>query len=277
MHGKSQTFANVIIYYSYGYRTILTIDFCPRGPAQAAELQSWSMKLCTRCCISMLIYQRKLLHRVLFTRKMRTLASMQSSQGGAADMSDAEAQRRRREVEAKYAAWKPRWPHIQTIGARELYERLKSDGHEWILVDIRTKSEQEVSMLPGALTQEQFETQIESIKGSKRVVTYCTAGYRSGEYASSLVSDHNFQSSRVYNLEGSLLSWSHEGLPLSTHVDGKAVGTTRLHVFSPSWSLEGPGYTPVLSPQPLWDVLKAFIISILHKIRRFLGMALRQN
>jgi rhodanese-related sulfurtransferase len=186
-------------------------------------------------------------------------------------MDDAEVARRRKEIDAKYSAWRPRWPAIRTITAQGLWAKLQSERNDWILVDIRTKAEQDVSMLPGALRQQEFESSLDQIKGnSKKIVAYCTAGYRSGEYAASLVSGaHKLEGSRVYNLEGSLLSWTHASLPLVTIVNGKEVDTKMVHVFSPSWSLEGPGYTPVLFDKPLMGFLSAWMAMILNAVKDF--------
>jgi rhodanese-related sulfurtransferase len=201
-----------------------------------------------------------------FSRVMHSSSSLSP-----ALMDDTEAARRKKVIDVKYSAWRPRWPAIRTIKAQQLWEKLQSERNDWILVDIRTKEEQDVSMLPGALSQQEFESSLDQVKGNnKKIVAYCTAGYRSGEYAASLVSgEHKLDGSRVYNLEGSLLSWTHESLPLVSIVNGKEVETKMVHVFSPSWSLEGPGYTPVLFDKPLMGFLLAFMAMILYAVKDF--------
>lgn len=78
-------------------------------------------------------------------------------------------------------------------------------------------------MLPGAITQEEFEHNIEQYQ-NKMIVAYCTIGYRSGKYAHAKQS----QGIKIINLEGSLLTWS--------HVQGKLVSglreTRQVHVFN---------------------------------------------
>ncbi len=91
-------------------------------------------------------------------------------------------------------------------------------------------------MIPGAITQQEFEQRQESLRG-QMVITYCTAGYRSGLYAKKIQKE----GWRVRNLEGSLLAWSHAGGPLV----GSEGPTKRIHVYSADWSLEASDYDPV--------------------------------
>ncbi|GJP44059.1 hypothetical protein CLOM_g3468 [Closterium sp. NIES-68] len=70
-----------------------------------------------------------------------------------------------------------------------------------------------VSMIPGGtLKQRDFERQMEKFN-DHRVVCYCTIGYRSGNYARMLRSQHQMD---AYNLKGSILSWTHHHLPLTS-------------------------------------------------------------
>ena len=106
-----------------------------------------------------------------------------------------------------------------------------------MLVDARTPEEQAVSMLPGAITQQEFERRAEDFKG-RRVVAYCTIGYRSGEYTEALRAD----GWDAHNLSGSILAWTHAGQPLETP-DGAP--TKRLHIYGPKWDLAAEGYETV--------------------------------
>ncbi|MCT0206470.1 rhodanese-like domain-containing protein [Synechococcus sp. CS-1332] len=107
-----------------------------------------------------------------------------------------------------------------------------------VLVDVREPHERRVSMLPGAITKEDFERNSARYR-SWVVVPYCTIGLRSGIYTRDL----RGQGFEVRNLAGSALAWAHAGLPFEA--DGKA--TRRVHVFNADWNLLPRGYEPVVS------------------------------
>ena len=144
-------------------------------------------------------------------------------------------EQKRERIEALYQKYQRKFPEVEGITATELIADLE-EGSELVLVDVRKPEEQAVSMIPGAITQQEFEERGESLRG-KRVITYCTAGYRSGFYARKLQK----KGWQVLNLEGSLLAWTHAGGPL---VDSEGP-TKRVHVYSADWSLEAEDYDPV--------------------------------
>jgi len=148
-------------------------------------------------------------------------------------MSDKE---KRERIETLYRKYERKFPKVEGIAAAELKADLK-EGREVVLVDVRKPEEQEVSMIPGAITQAEFEQRQDSLR-DKTIVTYCTAGYRSGLYAKKLEK----KGWRVLNLEGSLLSWTHAGGPLT---DSEGEPTKRVHVYNADWSLEASDYDPV--------------------------------
>lgn len=149
------------------------------------------------------------------------------------NMSDKEKQER---IETLYRKYERKFPEVQGITATELKSDLE-EGREVILVDVRKPEEQAVSMIPGAITQQEFEQKQDSLRG-ETIVTYCTAGYRSGLYAKDLQK----QGWQVLNLEGSLLAWTHAGGPLT---DSQGEPTKHVHVYSADWSLEASDYDPV--------------------------------
>lgn len=80
------------------------------------------------------------------------------------------------------------------------------------------------------------------IPKGKRIVVYCTIGYRSGKYAMELAG----QGIRAENLEGGILSWSHAGGPFQVRNDaGLATPTRRVHVYDKGWNLLHPDYEAV--------------------------------
>ena len=104
-----------------------------------------------------------------------------------------------------YASCRDNFPNVPDISATDLMSRLES-GDDLVLVDVRQPHEQEVSMLPGAITADQFQQSAADYKG-KTIVPYCTIGGRSGMYSLQLQE----QGWDVLNFAGSVLAWSLAG------------------------------------------------------------------
>ena len=116
--------------------------------------------------------------------------------------------------------------HVPTIIADSLKAQIGDTN--LILVDVRQPNEQMVSMLPGALTPYEFSQKFKTgFPKNKRVVTYCTLGFRSGEYAQQLQS----MTLPVQNLEGGILAWTHAGGLLERDSAGVKVSTKKVHVY----------------------------------------------
>lgn len=112
-----------------------------------------------------------------------------------------------------------------------------------VLIDVRQPEEQAVSMIPHAITTADFAARFrKGIPKAKRLVVYCTIGYRSGKYAMTLAA----QGIIAENLEGGLLAWSHAGGPLEVrNAAGLATPTRRVHIYSSGWNFLHPDYDPV--------------------------------
>ena len=112
-----------------------------------------------------------------------------------------------------------------------------------VLLDIRQPDEQVVSMIPHALTTREFAERFRrGIPKGKRIVVYCTIGYRSGKYAMELAG----QGITAENLEGGLLAWSHIGGPLEVrNPSGLTTPTRRVHIYSSGWNFLHPDYEAV--------------------------------
>jgi rhodanese-related sulfurtransferase len=130
-------------------------------------------------------------------------------------------------------------PKVETIETADLFKliqrqqkaeaRARETGTEpskpgFVLVDVRTDAEVNVSVIPGAVTKAQFEKNKKQYEGCV-VIPYCTVGGRSGAYAKQLVG----KGAKVKNYQGSILKWIEAGLPLVT-LDGKL--TNRVHTYS---------------------------------------------
>ncbi len=128
------------------------------------------------------------------------------------------------------------YPEAPEIRVREI-DSLRSDTNT-VLIDVREKKEYEVSVIPGAITQKEFEKRKDRYR-NRRIIVYCTIGYRSGEYTEELV-EEGFS---AYNLVGGVLAWAHEGRTftgLSSSND-----TNRVHVYGKKWNLVPEGYEAV--------------------------------
>ena len=127
-----------------------------------------------------------------------------------------------------------RFPQVKDITVPQLQQR--QQGEKIVLVDVRSPEERAVSMIPGAISQEELERDLTQYRDSL-VVVYCTIGYRSAKYAQSL----QRKEIEVLNLRGSLLAWSHFKGEL---MDDTGI-TDRIHVFSRQWQLTGKDYQAV--------------------------------
>ncbi|MDQ2999663.1 MAG: rhodanese-like domain-containing protein [Fibrobacterota bacterium] len=118
------------------------------------------------------------------------------------------------------------------------------DDTNLILIDVRQPREQEVSMLPHALTTSQFAAiYAPGIPKHKRLVVYCTIGYRSGKYAAEL----SKQGIKAENLEGGVLAWSFAGGKFRVKdAKGDWMETNRIHVYDPEWNIVHPDYVGVV-------------------------------
>eukprot|EP00798_Chlamydomonas_sp_ICE-L_P028934 gene28934-32127_t len=152
-------------------------------------------------------------------------------------------------LEALYAPWRDKFASVGSINAADLkalIEQTDRGEAKVLVVDIRTPEEQEVGKC--VLIQSDFEAKKDELSGNGyTVVTYCTAGYRSGIYAIKLKEEGGFET--IMNFEGSILAWTQEGFEL-VELRNRDTQTRRVHVFGPSWSLQGEGFEPVVFQNP---------------------------
>ncbi len=115
-------------------------------------------------------------------------------------------------------------------------ELLALPENQRVLVDVREHHEIQVSIIPGALTQEQFEEQIERYR-NYTVVVYCTIGYRSGHYVNRLLK----QNIKAVNLAGGVLAWAY-----AEQLFNKEGQTSKqVHVYGKQWDLLSLDYEAV--------------------------------
>ena len=95
---------------------------------------------------------------------------------------------------------------------------------DFVVIDVRSPKEYEVSLIPGAITKQQFEQDREQYAGVT-AIPYCTIGGRSGRYAREL----GEQGISVLNFKESIIGWCQQNLPL---VDPNGAPTKQVHTYS---------------------------------------------
>lgn len=146
-------------------------------------------------------------------------------------MSDNE---KRLKIEAMYRDYKRNFADVADISPAEAMELLHAGRA--VFVDVREEREQKVSMLPGAVTEQEFLEHPERYR-DKVVIGYCTISYRSGVLADKLKA----RGITMLNLEGGLLAWVHAGGKV---YDGSGE-TRRIHVYGRKWNLGPKDYEAV--------------------------------
>ena len=148
----------------------------------------------------------------------------------------ADDEKRREEIEEMYKGYKKRsFPEIIDVEPRLAMDLTRRPAV--LLVDVRPPEERSVSMIPGAVPEEQFLDNLEKYR-NHIVIGYCTISYRSGKLAQELMDKHGIT---MYNLRGGLLAWLHDGGKL---VDPEGE-TKHIHVYGRKWNLAPSAYEAV--------------------------------
>jgi rhodanese-related sulfurtransferase len=144
------------------------------------------------------------------------------------------------EIEKKFTQLKfDNFSNIPDISIKEFQEINKLQ--KVILVDVREKEEQQVSMIPGAIPSSNFDPK--QLK-DEILIAYCTIGYRSGLYLQKLLQKNpHIKQDQIFNLKGSILSWTHESNEKLIDSNGKE--TNKVHVFGQSWDFSHESYESV--------------------------------
>lgn len=98
-----------------------------------------------------------------------------------------------------------------------------------VLLDVREDFERAVSIIPEAISKEEFEADKKKYI-NHNVVIYCTIGIRSTQYAKQIMPEGYI----VSVLRGGVLGWAHAG---KKFVDLQGNATTKVHVYSEAWNL----------------------------------------
>lgn len=103
---------------------------------------------------------------------------------------------------------------------------------EFVILDTREKKEYDISHIPDALWvgYDDFDIKRVSADKNKKIVVYCSVGYRSERIGEQLL-DAGY--TEVYNLNGSIFRWINSGYQL-VNSDGQK--TTKIHGYNKKWS-----------------------------------------
>ena len=125
-----------------------------------------------------------------------------------------------------------KFPEVRQISPAQLSEWLAQSESPFLL-DARAPKEYAVSHLPGAQlaeTEQQALALLQDTPKERRIVIYCSVGYRSSALAQKL---QQAGFTNVFNLEGSIFEWANEGKPV--YQDKQPVSL--VHPFDKKWGL----------------------------------------
>lgn len=134
-------------------------------------------------------------------------------------------------INKMFESYISKFPEVKNITPKEARSMENT-----IMLDVREPKEHEVSRIKDALSLDEFKQNRESYK-NKKIIVYCTIGYRSGLFASELLEDGY----DAYNLKGGVLLWSHANFDF--YNNGKL--TNKVHVYSKNWNYLRDNYVGV--------------------------------
>ena len=147
------------------------------------------------------------------------------------DLSDAA---KHQKIESLYEGYKTEFPDVLDLTPRQAMELMADQ--KAVFIDTRQPEEQQISRLPGAITESEFLYNYKSYEDHVKIA-YCTISYRSGVFV------EGFQKNGIpiYNLKGGILAWVHEG----GRVYDQSGLTYRIHVYGHEWNLAPEKYEAV--------------------------------
>lgn len=137
-------------------------------------------------------------------------------------------------IEKMVAEFRANFPDVVEMDSLRAMELMKEQ--KVIFIDVRRPNEQEVSMLPGAISHIAYLENPDKYEDYLKI-SYCTIGYRSGRFAQMM----HQNGTAIYNLHGGMLGWLHVG----GKVYDKNGQSFRIHVYGRPWRLAPEGYEEV--------------------------------
>ena len=134
-----------------------------------------------------------------------------------------------------YVGYKNDFPDVEDISPPQAMQLLKKG--EAIFVDIRKPAEMAVSMLPGAVSEQDFLSHTDQYR-DKTIIGYCTISYRSGVFAREMAKERI----SIVNLQGGILAWTLAGGKV---YDPSGREVKRIHVYGDKWDYAPAGYESI--------------------------------
>ena len=127
------------------------------------------------------------------------------------------------------------FPSVHMISSEQLME-LKKENNDIILVDVRSKPEQSISMLEGAFGVDEADQILASARPNTHVITYCTVGFRACVEAKRL--QMHYPKLKISSLDG-IACYSHQQ-PSTANITKIVQPQTghpvrQLHTFGDKW------------------------------------------
>ncbi len=141
---------------------------------------------------------------------------------------------KRQAIDKMVSEFRGNFPDVVEMDSNRAMELMKDK--KVVFIDVRRPNEQEVSMLPGAITHETYLENQDKYNDYLKI-SYCTIGYRSGRFAQMM----HQNGTAMYNLHGGMLGWLHDG----GKVYDKNGQSFRIHVYGRPWKLAPEGYEEV--------------------------------
>lgn len=97
------------------------------------------------------------------------------------------------------------FPAVKYVTVDDMDQLIKNQEN-FLLIDVRTKEEYEISHIKGAIHL--TEPSKVNISKNKKIIAYCSVGYRSARFIQEL---NQLGYNEAYNLKGSIFQWANEG------------------------------------------------------------------
>jgi sodium/bile acid cotransporter 7 len=133
-----------------------------------------------------------------------------------------------------YVDYQKTFPEVPDMDPRQAMPLVNKN--KIVFIDVRESEEQQVSMIPEAITASAYLENSEKYKDYLKIA-YCTIAYRSGKFAQKL-KDRGIT---IVNMRGGILAWVHDGGKVYDE-HGK---TNRIHVYGRRWDLAPEKYEAV--------------------------------
>ena len=126
-----------------------------------------------------------------------------------------------------------RFPEVAQLSVDELKRWLQNEEERPLLLDVREPKEFGVSHLEGARLANNEAVALDALGDAplnRRVVLYCSVGYRSSALAEKL-EERGY--TNVFNLEGSIFEWANRGERVVTELEPVKLA----HPYDSEWGL----------------------------------------